>query len=102
MRNAMGFEVEFAELTPEQVEYIETAEFGKYVVKHGEIERTIDALGLREVGRDGLQAVRNSVVRHLADLGSAAREAGDWDTFDRTRRNMSAITAVIDNRVYAA
>ena len=49
-----------------------------------------------------LTAIRNSVVRHLADLTSAAREAGDVKSFNDLHNNMSGITAVIDNYIFKA
>ena len=92
--------MEFAELNEWQTEYILGASFGTHYISSLEVKQIRENVELE--GRHGheLQAIRNSVVRLLADAGSTARTDGDWDTFDRLHNNMMAITAVIDDKLW--
>lgn len=92
-------EPRFADLTPEQVSYLEGAGIGPVFVTPDQEEAVDRGLGLRDLDREGMRAVRNSVVRHLAPLATQARENGDWDLFDQLHANMSGICAVIDLRM---
>lgn len=89
----------FADLTPEQEALIEGLGVGPVFVTPDQEEAVDRGLGLRDLDREGMRAVRNSVVRHLAPLATQAREAGDWDLFDQLHANMSGICAVIDLRM---
>jgi hypothetical protein len=92
----------FATLTTDQITYIENAGIGAFLVSKEQIDSIADVLDLAGKTVQELAAIRNSVVRHLADLSSAAREAGDWKTFDQMHNNMSGITAVIDKYTFQA
>jgi len=92
----------FATLTTNQINYIENAGIGDFFVTNEQVETTASMLDLAGKTVQELTAIRNSVVRHLADLTSAAREAGDVKSFNDLHNNMSGITAVIDNYIFKA
>lgn len=91
----------FASLTETQKSYLENATINGCIITRAEIAEAKEVLGLVGKTVEELTAIRNSVVRHLADFGNEAREAGDWDKFDQSRANMSGITCAIDSVIYA-
>lgn len=91
----------FAELTEKQINYIEGAEFDRMIVTKTDIAEASEALELDGKTHEELTAIRNAVVKHLANLKGIRRDAGDWGEFDRLNTNLSAITCIIDSRIYA-
>lgn len=92
--------MEFANLTAEQKTYLENAGIGDCFITRDQIAQATEILGLAGKTREELRAIRNSVVRHLADIKTAAREAGDWSLFDTMANNLSGITCAIDSLIY--
>ena len=92
----------FADLTDEQLTFIERLVVDGPTIDAGCVERVTVALGLEGMGVKGLTAIRNSVVRHLSDLASVARMCGNAKSHDHYLRTMSAVTAVIDHHLYVA
>lgn len=92
----------FATLTTNQINYIENADIGDFFVTNEQVETTVRTLDLAGKTVQELTAIRNRVVRHLADLTSAASEAGDVKSFNDLHNNMSGITAIIDNYIFKA
>ena len=90
----------FARLDDDQLRYVEHAGIGPAFVTRAQATATRAVLGLDGMGADDLLAVRNAVVRHLADLKRAARDGRDMEAFDRLDRNMSGIAAVIDSLIH--
>ena len=97
----MHDEIRFAELDADQLDYIEHAGIGPVFVTRAQATATRAELRLDGMDLDDLQAIRNAVVRHLADLKSNARDKRDTEAFDRLGQNMSGITAVIDHLIYS-
>lgn len=91
----------FAELTEKQIDYIESAQFDRMIVTKSDIAEATEVLELEGKAHEQLTAIRNAVVRHLADLKAAKRDTGDWAEFDRLSNNISAITCAIDGLLYA-
>ena len=93
-------EIKFATLDGDQLHYIEHAGIGPACVTWAQRIAICAVLRLDGMSHDELTATRNSVVRHLADLASEARDRRDAEVYDRLSRNMSGITAVIDHCIY--
>lgn len=98
----MSKNVEFADLTEAQIAYIESAEFNPVFVTGKQVEEATSVLELDGKSEGELHALRNAVVRHLSTLTSAKRDQGDSPSYNRLSVSLSALTAVIDNRIYAA
>lgn len=90
-----------ANLTAEQKSYLENAGIGDCIITGEQVKEAEEMLNLSGKSFEELYAIRNAVVRHLADIKTAAREAGDWGLFDQMANNLSGITCVIDNAIYA-
>ena len=96
-------ECKFASLTVEQVAYLVSADVDAMIVTHSkirEIENVFDLCN-PELDGEGITAIRNRVVDTLAQLTSNARERGNFELFQQLHNNMSGITAVIDNIMFA-
>ena len=94
-------DTKFAALTPAMEAVIEFYPYDDMIVTMTDIRMTEKALELHGLDPEELMAVRNSVVMYLAERSDDVFEKhGRNDTWDRLRTNMSAVTAVIDNRIY--
>lgn len=93
---------QFAELTASQVKSLKAMGIGDTFVTNAEVEYVREVLGLEGIEDvEELRAIRNTVVRELADASDELMEAGDRKGFWQMRDNMSGITAVIDSAMYA-
>ena len=90
----------FAELTEEQLTFIERLHIGDAFVTKEQADVIDKVLGLEGMTRDELTAVRNSVVKHLGDLASIARICENAKSYDHYHNAMSGIVTVIDSHVY--
>lgn len=92
--------IQFAELKPWEVCYIENLEVDQFIITGDQVREAKSVLQLNGMDEKQLNAMRNSIVKHLSELSTAARVEGDWAKFDKFHSNMSALTAVIDNMLY--
>lgn len=99
MANMEG--IKFAELNEWEVSFIENVGIGDIIITGKQVEQVKAVLMLEKKDGFELQAIRNSVVKHLSDKSSKASEAGDWEAFNQYHNNMSGITVVIDNMMYS-
>ena len=91
---------EFAELTDEQLTYIELVQIGCMFVTNEQAEEIAKVLGLEGMTRDELTAVRNTVVKHLSTFASIARMCENAKSYDHYNNAMSGIVTVIDSYIY--
>lgn len=91
----------FAELTNDQKAFIENAEFHPVFVTGEQVKEVSEVLELDGKNFEELTALRNAVVKHLVDLKGRKRDAGDWAEFDKLSINISALVAVVDDRLYS-
>lgn len=89
--------IKFAEIPYHATAYIVAMDIDDIVVSGSEVAAIRDILDLDIRTDDELTGVRNTLVKTFADASSAAREAGDWKTFDRLQTAMSASVAVVDD-----
>lgn len=93
--------MKFAELTNDQKAFIENAEFHPVFVTGKQVKEAAEVLELDGKNFEELTALRNAVVKFLADLKGSKRDAGDWAEVDRLNVSISALVAVIDDRIYS-
>ena len=91
---------EFAELTDEQLTYIECVQIGRMFVTNEQAEEIAKVLGLEGMTRDELTAVRNSVVKHLGGFASIARMCENAKSYEHYQNAMSGIVTVIDHAIF--
>lgn len=91
---------QFAELTDEQLTFIERVQIGRMFVTNEQAEEIAKVLGLEGMTREELTAVRNSVVKHLSTLASVVRDIGSMKSYDHYHNAMSGIVTVIDSHIY--
>lgn len=93
--------MKFAELTNDQKAFIENAEFHPVFVTGEQVKEVSKVLELDGKSFEELTALRNAVVKYLADLKACKRDAGDWAEVDRLNVSISALVAVVDDRIYS-
>jgi len=91
---------EFAELTDEQLTFIERVQIGRMFVTNKQAEEIAKVLGLEGMTREELTAVRNTVVKHLGDLASIARICENAKSYNHYHTAISGIVTVIDSHAY--
>ena len=100
-KNEQGFL--FTTLNQEQKDLMIDIEIGRFSVTEQQIKKIAKMFNLSALTIDELRAVRNSVVRFLSDKKSEERNSKDcdWILYDQYTNNISGITAVIDNFMFA-
>lgn len=87
----------FAVLTPEQTRFIRTySPENRHFTSKEEMDIIAERLGLASLSKEGLQAIRNSVVKDFDDFRGDDRDAR-WYRSEA----MMSITAVIDHYIYS-
>ena len=90
----------FANIEQEVVDKVLNVEIDLVFVSNESARQIVDILELDGKDDDELRAIRNTMVRTIADMEQEAIDNDDKDLFFELSTKMSGITCVIDNMIW--
>lgn len=90
----------FANIKQEVMNKVLDVEIDLVFVSNESARQIVDILELNNKSEDELRAIRNTMVRTIADMEQEAIDNDDKDLFFELSTKMSGITCVIDNMIW--
>ena len=88
------------QVVKELKEFWETNIIKRGFITHDQKEQVEKICEIKERDIFGLQDLRDFTVLLLSQMSESARNDSDWEKFDKLNDCMSAVTHVIDSRLY--
>lgn len=90
----------FANIEQEVMSKVLDVEIDLVFVSNESARQIVDILKLNGKDEDELRAIRNTIVRTIADMEQEAIDNNNKDLFFELSTKMSGITCVIDNMIW--